>query len=138
MRTFGTLKAIWANATESQPLSLQDLFNTTYRTRTETNYSTRPKSPCSEIECLETVDETENIGDEPQSSFIIPEGEVLCGCIDHQEKKEIDIVFQISAKKLFNKLFDERINCFSFWDGYHKKSGHSGLKMKFFQFFFLK
>ncbi|CAI2169039.1 10254_t:CDS:10 [Funneliformis geosporum] len=47
-----------------------------------------------------------------------PKGPVTCDCSDHLEKKEVEHEFSISAKKLFDIIFDEKS---TIWSRLHKK-----------------
>ncbi|KAG9285079.1 hypothetical protein G9A89_009890 [Geosiphon pyriformis] len=50
-----------------------------------------------------------------------PSAPVNCGCSDHLERQEAVLEFHVSAKKLFDMLFDEKS---TFWERLHKKKGN--------------
>ncbi|CAG8575929.1 19762_t:CDS:10, partial [Racocetra persica] len=65
--------------------------------------------------------------DDWPSHITEPDGPVECKCTDHLEKLEAEIEYPISAKKLFDMLFDEKS---TIWERLHQKKGntllHSG------------
>ncbi|KAJ3128156.1 hypothetical protein HK098_005056 [Nowakowskiella sp. JEL0407] len=136
MRTFGTLKAIWANATDSsQPMSAQELFDSIYksnRINDEIKISTPPiQKSNDELDSDSKKESTTSPNSrnfsayEPPEELMIPEGEMNCDCKDHLEKKEIDVVLGVPAKMLFEMLFGDK-PC-GVWERYHRKSGHSAM-----------
>ncbi|CAG8453298.1 10152_t:CDS:10, partial [Cetraspora pellucida] len=65
--------------------------------------------------------------DDWPSHITQPSEPVECKCTDHLEQLEIEVEYQISAKKLFDMLFDEKS---AIWERLHQKKGntllHSG------------
>lgn len=47
--------------------------------------------------------------------------DIKCGCSEHLEKQEIDLVLNIPAKRAYEILSGE---CSNYWDRYHAKSNH--------------
>jgi hypothetical protein len=65
--------------------------------------------------------------DDLPSNIPQPKGPVECCCPDHLEKIEVEQEFPVSAKKLFDIIFDEKS---TIWSRLHKMKGntllHSG------------
>ncbi|CAG8520665.1 15641_t:CDS:10 [Funneliformis caledonium] len=65
--------------------------------------------------------------DDLPSNILQPKGPVKCDCSDHLEQNEVEHEFSISARKLFDIIFDEKS---TIWSRLHKKKGnrllHSG------------
>ncbi|CAG8441171.1 10739_t:CDS:2 [Acaulospora colombiana] len=59
-------------------------------------------------------------GDEDQPS-ILPTSPVACGCFDHLEKLEVEVEYPVSARKLYQTLFENS----SLWERMHQRKRHT-------------
>jgi hypothetical protein len=145
LEAFETLKAIWSNVSEAQPLEVRKLYDSI-------NSKLAPPKQKSEATVLANKERAESTGvasllespdqlspepatlnssisksvdgfDMPDSATA-PEGEEPCKCEDHLEKKEQDIVLPVCAKKLYQMMFGENQIMF---ERFHKKMGHSNI-----------
>ncbi|RKO90156.1 hypothetical protein BDK51DRAFT_30167, partial [Blyttiomyces helicus] len=55
------------------------------------------------------------------ASVPTPAGEVPCGCTEHIEKKDVDVVLPVPPRKLYDMLFG--VSKLPFWEKFHKKRG---------------
>ncbi|CAJ0750970.1 19128_t:CDS:10 [Entrophospora sp. SA101] len=70
---------------------------------------------------------TNNDNEDLPSNIPQPRGPIRCACTNHLEKLEAEIEYPVSAKKLFDMIFDEKS---TLWSRLHHKKGnilqHSG------------
>nr|KAJ3420281.1 SNF1-interacting protein [Polyrhizophydium stewartii] len=59
----------------------------------------------------------------PPDSVTLPTAEVQCGCKEHLEKKEVDVVLNAPAKKIFDLLFGDKSA--RVWEQLDKRRGGS-------------
>ena len=135
MNFYDTLKVLWANVTSNQPLELQDLYDI-IKKRSQKDSSANETGTTNEateesgvfdliIGDLKAKSEPELTGD-----FVAPTAEVLCGCEDHLEKKEQEIVFNVSAKKLYVMIFGKNnAELTPVSEKHHKKRGNTNVIM---------
>ncbi|KAJ3028812.1 hypothetical protein HK097_005890, partial [Rhizophlyctis rosea] len=63
---------------------------------------------------------------EPPPTLSIPVGEVTCGCTDHPEKKELDVIINAPAKFVAELVWGGGEASSGFWEKFHGKRGETG------------
>ncbi|KAI8800352.1 hypothetical protein BJ742DRAFT_860139 [Cladochytrium replicatum] len=134
VRMHAALHAVWMNITDSNPLKLQDLFHSLHKPGGVLDLSTRKMSDQSSgsggqmgeagVQSGEQLSGLNSAYQLPPE-IPVPTQEVVCGCTEHFEKREVDMVLPIPAKHLFELLFGELSQIF--WEKYHVKSGNTQL-----------
>ncbi|KAJ8328738.1 hypothetical protein O5D80_002722 [Batrachochytrium dendrobatidis] len=122
-RAFNNILAAWNNTKSCTPISAQNLYvqimsNLRGQSDREKELS-RDTNKKGILEASQGSSATDFKGTEPDVDsslleYALPEcvsaplTEVPCGCTDHLEKKEVDVVLPIPSKKLFDLLFKEK------------------------------
>eukprot|EP00842_Homolaphlyctis_polyrhiza_P001257 jgi/Hompol1/2131/HPOL_005861-RA len=140
-KVHGLLSKVWSNAILPTPLPAQELYAQITAAFRDTNEKDKKglgisKNPTAleQAESLTSLDSKvpgseQLVLADPEyqipESLQIPSGEVTCTCPDHPEKREIDIVLPVTAKKLYDMLFSSKSA--GLWQELDKRRGGTSL-----------
>ena len=128
---FVSLNKIWHNAISLKPLPAQDLYDMIEKQNTKSANEKKDATLSGDLnEATDTqgegTNETKNTQPEKEgtisndnageydipSSLKVPTAQVACGCSEHVERMECDIVLPCTAKKAFDVLFGSKAHVF--------------------------
>ncbi|KAH6589479.1 hypothetical protein BASA61_005610 [Batrachochytrium salamandrivorans] len=147
-RVYSSIMLVWNNVRSATPLSAQDLYNQIQLltrgqfdrdkdAQLQHQKTLDKKSFLDSTEADTQADDKRMVSDasvKKMSTFeyTLPEsvqaptGEISCGCTDHLEKKEVDVILPVTAKKLFDLLFKEKSA--PIWERLDKRRGGTNRK----------